>query len=257
MIVLHGTGGNKDSQRKLLTDLAHAGFIGVAIDGAYHGSRAKGGNAAKATEYVDAISRARYGQYPFYYSTAWDIIRLIDYLETRDDVDAGRIALWGFSKGGIEAYLVAAADTRVAATVSCIAVQSFGWALENDAWQSRIGTVQAAFDAFAKKENISNTAAASVRRFYEHVAYGIDSYFDGPVMVPLVAPRPFLAINGDSDPRTPLPGLKLCTDAAEAAYATAGAPQNFTHIIQPNTAHKVTPASMKLAQEWLVDRLKP
>lgn len=260
VINLHGTGGNKDGQRKLLLELSRAGFIAVALDGRYHGERARGGKAAKSSEYVDAILRAYREpgrEYPFFYDTAWDVIRLIDYLVTRDDVDPRRIALWGFSKGGIETYLTAAADPRVAAAVSCIGVQSFRWAIENNAWQSRISTVQAAFDAAAKDAGVASPDATFVRKFYDRVAPGIYGDFDAPAMLPLIAPRPFLAINGDSDPRTPLPGLQQCADAARAAYRAKNAEQNFTLIIQPNTGHKVTPDSMKLAHEWLVKHLKP
>src|SRR4051812_29502532 len=39
VISLHGTGGNKETQRALLEDLAREGFLGVAIDGRYHGER--------------------------------------------------------------------------------------------------------------------------------------------------------------------------------------------------------------------------
>eukprot|EP01035_Chromulina_nebulosa_P057707 gene57707-79066_t len=41
VISLHGTGGNKEGQVKLLTQFADAGFVGVSIDGRYHGARAK------------------------------------------------------------------------------------------------------------------------------------------------------------------------------------------------------------------------
>ncbi|MES2696407.1 MAG: alpha/beta fold hydrolase [Verrucomicrobiota bacterium] len=260
VVAVHGTGGNKESQRKLLSDLARAGFVGVAIDGRYHGARVKGPNAPKNAQYMAAIAEAwqKPGQaYPFYYDTAWDLMRLIDYLGTRDDVDPRRIALWGFSKGGIETYLTAAADSRVAAAIPCIGLQSFRWALENDSWQSRVGTIQAAFDGVAKQEGVAKPDAAFVRRFYDRVAPSIYDKFDGPAMVALIAPRPMLSINGDSDPRTPLPGLALCTDAAKAAYAAAGAPDKFTQIIQPNTGHKVNPDSIKFAQEWLIRELKP
>ena len=260
VINLHGTGGSKDGQRTLLRQLARAGFIGVAIDGRHHGERATGGRPAKATEYVAAIRRAFHEPgkaYPFFFDTAWDVMRLIDYLETRDDVDPRRIALWGFSKGGIETYLTAAADPRVAAAVSCIGVQSFRWAMENDAWQSRIGTVQAAFDAAAKSSGVAQPDAAFVRTFYDRVAPGIYDEFDGPAMLPLIAPRPFLAINGEIDIRTPMPGLQLCADAARHAYRAARAEENLTLIVQPNTGHKVTPESMTLAQDWLVRVLKP
>ncbi len=260
VINLHGTGGNKEGQRTLLQQLARAGFIGVAIDGRYHGARAQGGKAAKSTEYVAAVGRAFREpgrEYPFFFDTAWDVMRLVDYLETRSDVDARRIGLWGFSKGGIETYLTAAADPRIAAAVSCIGVQSFRWAVENNSWQSRIGTVQAAFDAAARASGVAQPDAAFLRTFYDRVAPGITGDFDGPAMLPLIAPRPLLAINGEIDPRTPMPGLQLCADAARTAYKAAGAEQNFTLIIQPATGHKVNPDSMKLAHEWLVRALKP
>lgn len=260
VVSLHGTGGNKEGQRALLLQLARAGFIGVAIDGRYHGARARGGKEAKSKEYVAAVLSAfrRPGsEYPFFFDTAWDVMRLIDYLETRDDVDPRRIALWGFSKGGIETYLTAAADPRVAAAVSCIGVQSFRWAIEHNLWQSRISTVQAAFDEAARESGVVQPDAAFVRRFYDRVAPGIYGQFDGPAMLALIAPRPLLAINGDSDVRTPLPGLQECVDAARAAYRNAGADDNFTLIVQPNTGHKVQPESMQRAHDWLVHVLKP
>lgn len=259
VVSLHGTGGNKESQRTLLTDLARAGFVAVAIDGRYHGARTRAGKAARSTEYVEAILRTfRTGrEHPFFFDTAWDVMRLIDYLETRDDVDPRRIGLIGFSKGGIETYLAAAIDPRVAVAVPCIGVQSFRWALENNAWQSRIGTVQAAFDAAAKDTGITQPGPDFVRTFYDRVAPGIYGQFDGPAMLPLIAPRPLLSINGEIDPRTPMPGLQQCAEAARAAYHAAGADEKFVLHLQPNTAHKVLPESLILAREWFVRWLRP
>jgi dienelactone hydrolase len=258
VIALHGTGGNKESQRALLNDLARDGFVGVAIDGRYHGERAKAGKAARSVEYVDAVLRAfRTGQeHPFFFDTAWDVMRLIDYLETRRDVDPRRIGAIGFSKGGIETYLSAAIDPRIGVAVPCIGVQSFRWAIENGAWESRISTIQAAFDAAAKDRGVPPDAAF-VRTFYDRIAPGIYGAFDGPAMLPLIAPRPLLAINGDHDPRTPLPGLNECADAARAAYRAAGANDKFVLHLQPNTAHKVLPESIVLARQWFMRWLKP
>ena len=259
VVSLHGTGGNKESQRALLTDLARAGFIGVAIDGRYHGARTAAGKDAKSREYVAAILRTfQTGrEHPFFFDTAWDVMRLIDYLETRADVDAKRIGLIGFSKGGVETYLAAAIDPRIAVAVPCIGVQSFRWAMEHDSWQSRISTVQAAFDTAAKESGVTKPGAAFVRTFYDRVAPGIYGPFDGPAMLPLIAPRPLLAINGEIDPRTPMPGLQECAQAARAAYAAAGAPDKFVLHIQPKTAHKVLPESLVLAREWFVRWLRP
>lgn len=257
VISLHGTGGSKDSDRAFLTELAKAGFVVVAIDGRYHGARSKAGKGS--AEYVEAILRAfRTGkEHPFFYDTAWDTMRLIDYLETRDDVDPKRIGLCGFSKGGIETYLTAAVDQRVAAAVPFIGVESFRWAVENNSWQSRIGTVQVAFDAAAKDSGVEKPGADFVHTFYSRVAPGLDRQFDGPAMVPLIAPRPLLSINGEIDPRTPMPGLLLCAEAAKAAYGAAGVPEKFVLNIQPNTGHKVLPESLVAAREWFVRWLKP
>ena len=257
IIVLHGTGGSKESELPYLTELAHAGFIAVAIDGRYHGARSRSGKGS--ADYIAAILRAfRTGaEYPFFYDTAWDVMRLIDYLVTRPDVDPTRIGLFGISKGGIETYLTAAADPRVAVAVPCIAVESFRWAVENNSWQSRIGTVQAAFDAAAKDSGLASPGADFVHTFYTRVAPGLDRAFDGPAMVSLIAPRPLFAINGEIDPRTPLPGLKLCSDAAQLAYHAAGAEEKFTQLIQRGIGHKVTPEAYHQAREWFVRWLKP
>ena len=255
IIALHGTGGKKEDMLADLRRAAGAGFIGVAIDGRFHGARAPTGKAA----YPDAILRAwQTGRgHPFFYDTVWDVMRLIDWLETREDVDAKRVGLFGISKGGIETYLAAAADPRIAVAVPCIGLESFRWALEHDAWQSRIGTIQAPFDAAAKEAGVTAPGAEFVGRFYDRVAPGLAGQFDGPAMVRLIAPRPLLAINGDSDARTPLPGLEECAAAARPAYAAAGVPEQFQLRLQPHTGHQVTAESHQAALDWFVRWLKP
>lgn len=255
VIALHGTGGTKEGQRPLLRQLADQGFLAVAIDGRYHGERTRTGSGSG--EYVEAMLRTyRTGkEHPFLYDTAWDVMRLIDYLQTRDDVDASRIGLIGFSKGGMETYLTAAVDPRIRVAVPCIGVQSFRWALDHDAWQSRVGTFQAAVNSAAMDAATAHTEAAFIKRFYDRVAPGVYTEFDGPSMLPLIAPRPLLVINGDSDARTPLPGLLECVDAAKQAYARNNAPEKFAFLLQPKTGHKVTPDAQQKAVDWFVQWL--
>jgi len=257
VIALHGTGGTKADEIPFLKELAAKGFVAVAIDAPYHGERTKAGHGT--VEYDAAIVKAwreRQG-HPFYYDTVWDVMRLIDYLDTRDDVDRDRIGLYGVSKGGVETYLAAAVEPRVAVAIPCIGLQSFRWELENDDWQTRISTIQNAFDAVAKEAGVASPGADFVHQFYDRVVPGIDGEFDGPAMVTLIAPRPLMAINGDSDAHTPLGSLRLCTDAAETAYQSAGHPDRFIEIIEPNTGHKVTDDSREAAVEWFVKWLKP
>ena len=256
VIALHGTGGSKGNLAALCRKLAAAGFIAVAIDGRYHGERKSGRGTA---EYNDAIIRAWHGsgEHPFYYDTVWDVMRLVDYLSTRDDVDAKRIGLIGISKGGIETYLAAAVDTRIAVAVPCIGVQSFRWALENNDWQGRIATIQPAFDAVVKDAGVTKPDAAFVGKFYDRVVPGIAGEFDGPEMLTLIAPRPLLVINSDSDIHTPLPGVIECTNTAQKVYAADHAADHFAVIIQQNTGHQVKPESERAAIEWFVKWLKP
>jgi len=257
VIVLHGTGGSKTSVLPLCQKLAAKGFIAVAIDGRYHGERALAGKGS--VDYQDAIVRAWHGsrEHPFFYDTVWDVHRLVDYLATREDVDPARIGLIGISKGGIETYLAAADDPRIAVAVPCIGVQSFRRELLNDDWQGRIGTIQNAFDTAAKEAGVKKPDAVFVKAFYDRVAPGIYGKFDGPAMLPLIAPRPLLVINSDSDPHTPMAGVIECTNAAGRAYHALKADDRFAVIIQPKTGHKVLPESEQTAIDWFVKWLKP
>jgi dienelactone hydrolase len=256
VIALHGTGGSKVNMLALCRKLAERGFIAVAIDGRYHGERKTGKGQ---NDYNDAIVRAWHGsgEHPFYYDTVWDVMRLVDYLSTRDDADANRIGLIGISKGGIETYLAAAADERIAVAVPCIGVESFRWALDHHDWQERIGTIQNAFDALAKENGVTRPGSAFVQKFYDRIVPGIYSEFDGPEMLALIAPRPLLVINSDSDNHTPLPGVIECTSAAQKVYAAGHAADRFAVIIQKNTGHQVKPESERAAIEWFVKWLKP
>ncbi len=257
VIALHGTGGSKANLFALGRKLATNGFVAVAIDARYHGERR---SSVKGTEeYQNAILRAwrNTQEHPLYYDTVWDVMRLVDYLQTRKDVDAKRIGLIGISKGGIEAYLAAAADPRIAVVVPCLGVQSFRWALEHNAWPARVGTIPTAFDVAAKAAGVTSPDVAFVKSFYDRVVPGIYGAFDGPAMLPLIAPRPLLVINGDSDSLTPLPGLKECTDAAQNAYVAARAEDRFAVRIQEHTGHQVTLESERAAIQWFVRWLKP
>jgi predicted esterase len=251
VILLHGTGDSKEGMLDLASALAARGFLAAAIDGRYHGERTRNG-------YDDAILRAyKTGkEHPFLYNTVWDVMRLIDYLETRDDVDPKRIGVIGISKGGMEAWLAAAADPRIAMAIPCISVQSFRWALENNAWQARVGTIQSAAEE-AARSNRATLNAQFVRTFYDRLVPGIYSEFDGPAMLPLIAPRPLMVINGDSDSLTPLPGVMLAANSASEAYARAGAKEKFVLRVQKNTGHSVNGESMRAAIDWFVTWLKP
>ena len=250
VIVLHGTGGTKEGNLPMLKMLASAGFIAVAPDGRYHGERSNEGSGTKT--YYAAIAQAyRDGKsHPWLYDTVFDVTRLIDYLQTRPEVDAKRIGLMGFSKGGMETWLTAAIDSRVAAAVPCIAVQDFKWGLDHDLWHHRIGTVQGAFDTAAKESHANPADPKFVQQFYDRVVPGIDSEFDCPAMLPLICPRPLLVVNGEEDPINPLPGAEIAKASAEKAYAAEGASDKFEFIVETKVKHAVPLAYEKRIVAW-------
>jgi dienelactone hydrolase len=259
VIVLHGTGGTKDSQVPFMKELAKRGIIGVAIDARYHGARAAGAKGAGA--YNEAIVRAwktRPGtpmEHPFYYDTCWDIWRTVDYLETRSDVDAKKLGIIGFSMGGIETWLAAAADQRLRAIVPAIAVQSFRWSLDNDQWQGRARTIKAAHDAAAKDLGEPAVNQRVCRELWNKIIPGILDQFDCPSMVRLCAGRPLLILSGTKDANCPYGGAKLAIAAAERAYQDAGAKDRLRVMVE-EVGHTVTPAQRTAALEWFERWLK-
>jgi dienelactone hydrolase len=254
VIVLHGTGGNKEGQRGWLTDLAHRGIIGVAIDTRHHGERAGGaGGAATYNAAIVRAWRAKPGErqeHPFYYDTCWDLWKTVDYLGTREDVDPGRIGMIGFSMGGIETWLAATVDERVKVIVPAIAVQSFRWSLENDRWQARANTIGAAHKAAAEDLGEKAVSQRVCRALWNKVVPGILDEFDCPSMLRLAAGRPLLILNGELDPNCPLEGARLAIEAATRAYEKAGAADRLKVMIEPGVKHQVTARQRQAALEW-------
>ena len=261
VIVLHGTGGNKEGTRSWLVDLARRGIIGVAIDARYHGARS--GGAAKAAAYNEAITRAwrtKTGEpqeHPFYYDTCWDLWRTVDYLAARKDVDPRRIGMFGTSMGGIETWLAAAVDERVAVAVPAIGVQSFQWSLENEKWQGRARTIAAAHQAAAQDLGASEVNAEVCRTLWNKVIPGILGPYDCPSMIRLFAGRPLLILNGELDPNCPIKGAEIAFTAAREAYQEAGASDRLVIDVAKGVGHAVTPAQRRAALDWFVRWLKP
>jgi dienelactone hydrolase len=260
VIVLHGTGGSGKSQIPFCSELAKRGIIGVAIDARYHGERA--GGAKGATAYNQAIIRAwrtKSGikhEHPFYYDTCWDLWRLVDYLETRPDVDAKNLGMIGFSMGGIEAWLAASVDERIKVTVPAIAVQSFRWSLENERWQGRARTIGAAHQAAAQDLGESNVNQKVCRQLWAKIIPGILDDFDCPSLIRLFAGRPLLILSGEKDGNCPIEGARLACAAAEKAYQDAGASDKLRIMVAKGVGHAVTPEQRQAAFAWFERWLK-
>ena len=261
VIVLHGTGGKKEGTWNWLEHLAHRGIMAVAIDGRYHGER--DGGHADTSAYNNAIHHAfvanlgEHQAHPWFYDNCWDVMRTVDYLVSRPDVDAARIGLTGTSKGGIEAFLTAAVDDRIKVVVPALAMQSFRWGLNHDRWQGRANSVQAAHEAVARELKQPEVNREVCQALWAKVLPGIRDAFDGPSMVRLLAGRPTLFLNGDRDPNCPIEGAEVAFDAARAAFHEVGADDRLEVMIAKETGHTVTWDQHQAGIDWFVTWLHP
>ena len=261
VIALHGTGGSADGMRSMLDDLAKRGFVAVAIDARYHGRRQNAGPGASA--YVEAITRAwrsknpETQEHPFYFDTCWDIWRTLDVLEARSDIDPKRIGMIGISMGGIQTWLAASVDTRVAVAVPAISVQSFRWSLENNAWGGRAATIKGAHEAAAKDLGHDKVDAEVCKALWSKVIPGILDKYDCPTMLTLFAGRPLLIVNGEKDPNCPIGGSRIAFQRVETAYQDAGASERLKIDVAPGVGHAVTDSQRAAIFDWFQRWLKP
>lgn len=110
---------------------------------------------------------------------AWNCIRALDYLQTREEVDAERIGVTGRSGGGAYSWWIAALDDRIKAAVPVAGITS----LKNHVVD---GCVEGHCDCM----------------------YHVNTYeWDFPLVAALVAPRPLLISNTDKDNIFPLDGV--------------------------------------------------
>jgi dienelactone hydrolase len=155
----------------------------------------------------------------------WDLMRGLDYLTARREVDPRRIGCLGHSLGGQETLFLCAVDRRVAVGVSSCGFSSY----------------HALFDGA-----INHNFAAYVP--------GLLQYGDLDRVLSLVAPRPFLALAGKDDPIFPLAGVRPTVRAARRAYG--GAKERLRLRVFPGS-HGFSAPMRDAAYAWLDRWLRP
>ncbi|XP_047341266.1 putative hydrolase YtaP isoform X2 [Impatiens glandulifera] len=253
IVFLHSTHKCKEWLRPLLEAYASRGYVAVAIDSRYHGERAD-----SLTTYRDALVSAwKNGDtMPFIYDTAWDLVKLADYLTGRDDIDPFRIGITGESLGGMHAWFAAVADNRYSVVVPIIGVQGFQWAIDNDSWHARVSSIKPLFEAARIDLGKSEIDKEVVKKVWDRIAPGLASQFDAPHTVPIIAPRPLLILKGKEDPRCPLKGVEIPCERAKEVYKEFSCPDRFKVVAEPEIGHQMTCFMVKEASDWFDKYLK-
>jgi dienelactone hydrolase len=190
VLLLHGLGGSKTDVLVLGIALARRGFASFAIDVAGHGERpkiqGKPVNKLTTTEMHDLVA-----------TTAVDLRRAVDFVQTRPEVDGDRIGFLGISLGGIIGGLFAGNEPRLQA-VSL-------WAAGGN-WGKLFATSQHPFAIEFRKTN-AVTSAEALEKIFADV--------DPLSVVTRIAPRPLLLINGTRDNIVPRACADLLFNAAQ------------------------------------------
>jgi dienelactone hydrolase len=251
VVALHGLGGSKEGMRSWLEALAGRGYLALALDARWHGERGPGLQDAMIRAY-----RSRRG-HPYVFDTVGDLFRTLDYLQSRPDVAGDRIGMMGISMGGQQTWITAALDPRVKAAVPIIGVNSFGWTVEHDQWRARSGLLPRVYEAVRADLGEPEVNARVYRAAWDRLTPGLMDRFDGPRLLPLIAPRPLLALNGETDPLVPIAAARLAAESAGRAYAAAGVPDRFRFEVAAGVGHTVTPEQRRRALDWFDRWLKP
>lgn len=160
-----------------------------------------------------------------------DALLAVDFLCTRPEVDASRLAVAGFSLGGIVSFYSTAVDPRIAACGAfCGGVGSLRHLLREGS-----PTFHSAY-------------------YYPHglLAEGLDH----PQLLPTLAPRPLLVCAATEDPGMPLSGVKAFAEAARQIYRGQHAEHCFDLLVEPG-GHALTLAGLEHTCAFFDRHLKP
>ena len=158
---------------------------------------------------------------------AWDDIRTVDYLWSRDEVDRNRIGCVGFSTGGMRALMLAALDERVKATVNACWMTSMLHQLQNDIKYS-IG--------------------------YSVLVPGMTRYMDLPDLAALAMPGAMMIMGGGKDHFFNAEGPKLAYEEVKEAF-TKGECDDRLYIQQYDSGHVFSKDMQKAAWDFLKKHL--
>lgn len=234
IIGMHGRGSSKES---ICTDEKHGQFVGpmlakngyvvAAIDAYLNGDRI-GKGPAGAREQTQAQELTLFKLNLWLGRTLWGMMLrdeqcLIDYLETRPEVDRRRIAGTGMSMGCTRAWWLAAIDERIQAIVGVA--------------------------CFTRYEELIAQGNLAKHGIYYFVP-GILQHFDTEAIYALVAPRPMLMLSGDQDGGAPTDGVQVLEAKLGAVYRLYGQPERFRSVVYEQTGHEYLPEMKDEMLAW-------
>ena len=207
--------------------LVKRGYVVAAIDSYFHGDRAGRGPAGQtanaAQQELDLFKLDLWLGRNLWGMMVRDEQCLLDYLETRPEVDKSRIGVTGMSMGCALAQWLAALDdrVRVVACVSC----------------------------FTHYAELIAHGGLKEHSIYLYVP-GVLQHFDTEALHALIAPRPHLELTGANDAKAPLDGVEVLERKLGQFYRLYGRGRNFRSVVYQNTGHEYLPEMKTEVLAW-------
>lgn len=235
VILAHGHSGSKEI---LCVDekngqcagptLARKGYVVAAIDSYFCGSRRGAGPAGMSDAKPPSEEHSLFKFHLLMGRSLWGMmIRdqqcLIDYLQTRPEVDARQIGVSGMSMGCTTSWWLAAVDERI---------------------QSVVGV--ACFTRYTELIAHGNLRAHGIYYFVP----GVFAHFDTEAIHALIAPRPHLELSGDQDAGAPLDGVVQLEKKLAQVYRLYDKASSFKSIVYEKTGHEYLPEMRAEMVRW-------
>jgi dienelactone hydrolase len=153
----------------------------------------------------------------------------LDYLCTRPEVDTRRIGATGISMGSTRTWWLMALDDRLCAGVSVACLTRY--------------------------QDLIGSEGLKAHGIYLFVP-GMLRHFDTEAVVACIAPRPMLFLTGDSDPGSPLSGVRVIEAKVRPVYDLSGLDRNLVSVIYPHTGHIYLPAMWQRMVAWMDENVR-
>ncbi|HJZ77930.1 MAG TPA: alpha/beta hydrolase family protein [Vicinamibacterales bacterium] len=194
-------------QHDFAIQVAEAGVAAVAIEPMGFGCRrdplnATRGLAQKGCEPI-AGGALMLGQTLIGWRV-WDIMRTIDYIATRSDLDASRVGCMGISGGGTATLFATALEPRL-----------------------RVALVSGYLNTF-------RDSVGSLAHCVDNYVPGILNWAEMHDIAGLIAPRPLFVESGERDPIFPVKASIESVRAAREIYQVFGAEDRIEHEVFPD-----------------------
>jgi hypothetical protein len=157
----------------------------------------------------------------------YDALKAVDYLVSRPDVDATRLATAGMSMGSSTAQWAGALDPRLKVIVDICCLTD---------WHTLV-----------------DVGGLKGHGIYYYVP-DLLNHFTTSQMNALIAPRAHLSLAGNQDALTPPAGLDKVDRELRDAYAAVGHPENWK-LLRYEGGHLETAQMRAEVRAWLVDKL--